>query len=207
LSFCADGVASNKRAKFGDEDAETKEASSPSNEEAKLSETQDPKEGGTTSKASSADGDAAVKPKAKGKKEKNMQKEKTDDEVSGDDADHTAKLMREDLQYESGFAPFPEKLMNLLNSGEVKDKMWWLPEGDAFCFIPENFAETVLAKHFQGTKLESFTRKLNRWCVELIELRCALQCGIARLIAFVRLIAVSFLNIFSGGSGELRDKK
>lgn len=41
--------------------------------------------------------------------------------------------------------------------------MWWLPDGDSFCLIPVVFAENVLDKHFQGTKFESFTRKLNRW--------------------------------------------
>lgn len=74
-------------------------------------------------------------------------------------------MMEEDLQYDSGFTTFPEKLMTLLDSGKVKDRMWWLPDGDGFAFKPENFAETVLAQHFQGTKLESFTRKLNRWYV------------------------------------------
>lgn len=43
------------------------------------------------------------------------------------------------------------------------DSMWWLPDGDSFCLIPVVFAEKVLDKHFQGTKFESFTRKLNRW--------------------------------------------
>lgn len=62
---------------------------------------------------------------------------------------------------------FPEKLMNLLECGIVNDTMWWLPDGDAFCFIPNLFAEMVLDKHFQGTKFESFTRKLNRWYVYL----------------------------------------
>ena len=77
-------------------------------------------------------------------------------------AARTALLLEEDLQFESGFMSFPEKLMSLLEGNEVQDAMWWLPEGDAFCLVPTSF-DTVLDKHFQGTKFESFTRKLNRW--------------------------------------------
>jgi HSF-type DNA-binding len=65
----------------------------------------------------------------------------------------------------SGLLPFPEKLMSLLDGDKVSDAMWWLPDGDSFCLIPVVFAERVLDKHFQGTKFESFTRKLNRWYV------------------------------------------
>jgi HSF-type DNA-binding len=64
---------------------------------------------------------------------------------------------------ESCLTTFPENLMSLLDGDYVKDIMWWLPDGDAFCFIPEDFAANVLDKYFQGTKFESFTRKLNRW--------------------------------------------
>jgi HSF-type DNA-binding len=64
---------------------------------------------------------------------------------------------------ESGFMSFPEKIMMLLNKRLAKDAMWWLPDGDAFCILPVPFTEKVLDKHFQGTKFESFTRKLNRW--------------------------------------------
>lgn len=66
---------------------------------------------------------------------------------------------------DSSLLPFPERLMALLDGDLVKDAMWWLPEGDAFCLIPVVFAERVLDKFFQGTKFESFTRKLNRWWV------------------------------------------
>ena len=56
---------------------------------------------------------------------------------------------------------FPEKLMSLLNSGDVDDAMRWLPGGDSFCIQPQRFAERVLEPHFR-CKYESFTRKLNR---------------------------------------------
>ena len=72
-------------------------------------------------------------------------------------------------RFESGLMTFPEKLMMLLDGNCAKEAMWWLPDGDAFCFIPNVFAEQVLDKHFQGTKFESFTRKLNRWYVKLIQ--------------------------------------
>jgi HSF-type DNA-binding len=74
-----------------------------------------------------------------------------------------ARILEEDSHFESAFSSFPEKLMTLLDEERVKAHMWWLPDGDAFCMRPENFAEYVLDLHFQGTKFESFTRKLNRW--------------------------------------------
>lgn len=65
--------------------------------------------------------------------------------------------------FESGFMSFPEKIMMLLDKKLAPDSMWWIPDGDAFCILPVPFTEKVLDKHFQGTKFESFTRKLNRW--------------------------------------------
>jgi hypothetical protein len=81
------------------------------------------------------------------------------------EAARTASILEEDLQFESGFLSFPEKLMSLLEGGEVSESMWWLPDGESFCIAPANF-EAILDKHFQGTKFESFTRKLNRWYAE-----------------------------------------
>lgn len=85
-----------------------------------------------------------------------------DDAAAVAAAARIALALEEDLQFESGCISFPEKLMTLLNGSDVKDSMWWLPDGDAFCLAPANF-DDVLDKYFQGTKLESFTRKLNRW--------------------------------------------
>ena len=68
----------------------------------------------------------------------------------------------EEQQCESAFILFPEKLMSLLDGAEGQDILWWLPEGDAFCFVPKGF-DFTLDKHFHGTKLGSFKRKLNRW--------------------------------------------
>lgn len=70
------------------------------------------------------------------------------------------------LKMNTGLLPFPDNLMSLLDSGVVSDIIRWLPEGDAFCLKPALFAERVLDKYFQGTKFESFTRKLNRWYVQ-----------------------------------------
>jgi hypothetical protein len=58
---------------------------------------------------------------------------------------------------------FPEKLMHLLDSEEGKESMCWLPDGRAFAISPRNFSQHVPPKYFEGTKFESFTRKLNRW--------------------------------------------
>jgi HSF-type DNA-binding len=60
---------------------------------------------------------------------------------------------------------FPERLMELLQSGQVNKAMDWLPDGHAFYIAPKMFFNVVLEKHFHGTKYESFTRKLNRWYV------------------------------------------
>ena len=60
---------------------------------------------------------------------------------------------------------FPERLMDLLEKQVAKDAMWFLSGGDAFAIVPKLFSEQVLDKFFQGTKFESFTRKLNRWYV------------------------------------------
>lgn len=84
------------------------------------------------------------------------------EEAAATAAARTALVLEEDLQFESGFISFPEKLMSLLEGDEVQDSMWWLPGGDAFCLVPASF-NAILEKHFQGTKFESFTRKLNRW--------------------------------------------
>lgn len=65
----------------------------------------------------------------------------------------------------SGLLPFPDKLMSLLDSDKVTEAMRWLRDGDAFCIAPALFTDRVLDKYFQGTKFESFTRKLNRWYV------------------------------------------
>lgn len=83
------------------------------------------------------------------------------------DAARVASLLEEDLQLESVNAFFPNKIMALLDSGEEPQAMWWQPQGDSFCIVQANF-DPVLKKHFQGTKFESFTRKLNRWYVHLL---------------------------------------
>ena len=66
-------------------------------------------------------------------------------------------------QLERTHKTFPEKLMELLDEETVKESLWWLDGGDAFAIVPKAFPEKVLNDHFQGTKFESFTRKLNRW--------------------------------------------
>ena len=58
---------------------------------------------------------------------------------------------------------FPDKLMNLLNSKDFQDSMCWLRNGNGFALHPNVFMKNILPKHFEGTKFESFTRKLNRW--------------------------------------------
>ena len=89
------------------------------------------------------------------------------DQAEKDEAAGTAaaKLMEEENNLESGFLSFPDRLMMLLDSGEEGDSLWWMEDGESFCIAPHRFSESVLEKYFQGTKFESFTRKLNRWSV------------------------------------------
>lgn len=65
------------------------------------------------------------------------------------------------------FMTFPERLQAFLDDPDIKgdyeDCFQWNPSGSAFCIHPSQFSEKILQKHFQGTKFESFTRKLNRW--------------------------------------------
>lgn len=58
---------------------------------------------------------------------------------------------------------FPEKLYELLKVNDCQDAICWLPNGNAFALHPTIFIKKILPKHFEGTKFESFTRKLNRW--------------------------------------------
>ena len=60
---------------------------------------------------------------------------------------------------------FPEKLAGTLRSNH-DDAIWWNPDGSVFAMMPQRFTEQVLDKVFQGTKLESFQRKMKRWGFE-----------------------------------------
>lgn len=150
-----DEDAVNKRARHGDEDGDTA--------------------GDTTHSAPGSINDSTVREMESKSEEQGVEVVKEDLEASkpaSAAAVRAAFLMEEDLQLDAGFTTFPEKLMRLLDSEEAKDRMWWLPDGDGFAFRPDNFAETVLAQHFGGTRLESFTRKLNRYVRYRQERRC-----------------------------------
>ncbi|GAX27864.1 hypothetical protein FisN_13Hh025 [Fistulifera solaris] len=58
---------------------------------------------------------------------------------------------------------FPEKIMRILSFPEFTHVIRWNAQGTEFSIVPDSFTETVLEPHFQGTKFQSFTRKLNRW--------------------------------------------
>jgi hypothetical protein len=58
---------------------------------------------------------------------------------------------------------FVEQLMQIIDSPEYGDCIWWNSPGNGFLLAPKKFTEKVVKKYFQGTKFESFTRKLNRW--------------------------------------------
>jgi hypothetical protein len=58
---------------------------------------------------------------------------------------------------------FPERLFAVINSGNFMDAIGWSTDGKCFGLIPRPFVQSVLKTEFQGTKLESFQRKLSRW--------------------------------------------
>jgi hypothetical protein len=66
------------------------------------------------------------------------------------------------------FVTFTEKLMSVFINQDVEGAVYWNANGDAFCILPGKYTEKVLKKHFQGTKLGSFARKLSRWGFERI---------------------------------------
>jgi hypothetical protein len=61
---------------------------------------------------------------------------------------------------------FPEKLAETMRSPHGQGAIWWNPEGSVFCLLPRQFTKQVLQNIFQGTKLESFQRKMKRWGFE-----------------------------------------
>lgn len=58
---------------------------------------------------------------------------------------------------------FPERLLALLDQRICPECLYWLKGCKKFAVVPVNFSVTVLDPFFDGTKFESFTRKLNRW--------------------------------------------
>jgi hypothetical protein len=94
----------------------------------------------------------------------------SEDVLDGEFSDGNLKVSAQAFSRKRGAAAqkqrthsFPEKLMHLLDSKKGKESMCWLPDGKAFAISPRNFAQNILPKYFEGAKLESFTRKLNRW--------------------------------------------
>jgi len=100
-------------------------------------------------------------PKREGKDKPTTEEGDEPSEEKKEGEDDPRKRAVDDI--ERAIFTFPERLMELLDQEVAKDAMWWLEDGDGFCVIPKVFADKVLNKYFQGTKFESFTRKLNRW--------------------------------------------
>jgi len=61
------------------------------------------------------------------------------------------------------FKSFPVRLMEVLENNELRNAIRWLDDDAIFCIFPYRLEDVVLRHHFQSAKLESFTRKLNRW--------------------------------------------
>jgi hypothetical protein len=83
----------------------------------------------------------------------------------GDDLAKVSAPIEAEYNLDLSSATFPERLMELLEEKMEPEALWWLGESDCFCIDPKRFPDQVLNKYFQGTKFESFTRKLNRWYV------------------------------------------
>ena len=93
-----------------------------------------------------------------GESEQTAGKSSVDQEVS-----NPAELKVTSNEAEKPFLTFPERLLSIIEDERYNRALWWNPDGTAFCVIPRGFTDYVLKNHFQGTKFESFTRKLNRW--------------------------------------------
>lgn len=60
--------------------------------------------------------------------------------------------------------PFPERLMEVLDRGDMEDIIRWMPHGRAFIVRqPKAFSSEVLPRFFKQSKFMSFTRQLNLW--------------------------------------------
>ena len=99
--------------------------------------------------------------------------------VSTDSKEKATLTMNDFVDITTAHYTFPERLMELLEDKSVEEALWWLPGGTAFCIRPKRFYDVVLARHFQGTKLESFTRKLNRWGFRRLASTSILQSTVA----------------------------
>lgn len=58
---------------------------------------------------------------------------------------------------------FPYRLLLLLEKDDFSEAIRWNPDGTQFCILPKQFANLVLEPFFQGTRFDTFTRKLNQW--------------------------------------------
>jgi len=59
----------------------------------------------------------------------------------------------------------PDKIMKCIMEGIEPEVLWWSPHENGFAFDPDLIQEKILNVQFRGTKLTSFIRGLNRWCV------------------------------------------
>lgn len=60
--------------------------------------------------------------------------------------------------------PFPEKLMEVLDRGDMEHIVRWMPHGRSFLVLhPQSFVKEVLPRFFKQSKFMSFTRQLNLW--------------------------------------------
>jgi len=60
--------------------------------------------------------------------------------------------------------PFPVKLMEVLDRGDMDEAISWIPHGRAFVVLQSQvFVNEVLPRFFKQSKIMSFTRQLNLW--------------------------------------------
>jgi HSF-type DNA-binding len=81
----------------------------------------------------------------------------------GSNMTRSTTITKRDCGASGGRVRLPEKLLKYLNHEPMPDVIWWMPDGNGFAYNIETVQEKFLDICFQGTKLSSFVRSLNRW--------------------------------------------
>lgn len=81
------------------------------------------------------------------------------------------KMCNEERWETGSFVTFPTRLFQLLLQEEVSDCLRWSEDGTIVVFRQKHLKTRLLDPHFEGTKLSSFKRKLNRWGFRRVDSR------------------------------------
>jgi len=78
-------------------------------------------------------------------------------------SDNTNSKKPSGIILKGGRVRLPDKLMEYLNKEVAPQVLYWQTGGESFSFDSKTAQTELLDKYFNGTKLSSFTRSLNRW--------------------------------------------